>query len=211
MVSTTDDHVGRVLDHLEKHGLREKTIVVLMSDNGHSTEEIAIRVDDHVTGMKKGTNYGANGGGGNTGKWIGNKGTMLEGGLRVPAMISFPGTLPQGEVRDQAITAMDWMPTILELCGVMAPAVKFDGASIVPIIKSADAPSHYQEIYWQWGDRWAVRQGDWKLQGRGPKALTLHSLAGDEPEQVNFLNDHPERVAKLTQLHLRWVKEVMPE
>jgi arylsulfatase A-like enzyme len=168
-------------------------------------------VDNHVTGMKKGTNYGANGGGGNTGKWVGNKATMLEGGLRVPAMISYPAKLPKGVVRDQAITAMDWMPTILQLCDVEPPEVKFDGASIVPIIKSADAKSHYKEIHWQWGDKWCVRQGDWKLQGKGQKTLTLHTLAGDKPEQVNYLQEKPELAGKLFKMHQAWFKDVMPK
>ena len=211
MISTTDDHVGRVLAKLEEHKLREKTIIVFMSDNGHSTEQIQIRVDDHITGMKKGTNYGANGGGGFTGKWIGNKGTMLEGGLRVPSIISWPGKLPQGESRDQAMTAMDWMPTILELAGIEKPDVKFDGASLVPMIKDKAVPSHYKEIHWQWGKKWAVREGDWKLLGEGDKALSMHSLADERPEEKNYLRNRPVIAKKLHQLHRDWAKEVAPK
>ena len=80
--------------------------------------------------MKFGDNYGANGGGGNTGKWRGNKGTFFEGGIRVPAILSYPAKLPKGAVRGQAVTAMDWMPTILELCEVPKPKVNFDGHSL---------------------------------------------------------------------------------
>lgn len=211
MISTTDDHVGRILAKLEEYKLREKTIIVFMSDNGHSAEDIKIRVDDHITGMKKGTNYGANGGGGFTGKWLGNKSTMLEGGLRVPAMISWPGKLPEGEIRDQAMTAMDWMPTLLELAGIEKPKVKFDGASLVPVLKDNSTPSHYEQIHWQWGNKWAVREGDFKLLGIGEKALSLHRLTGDKPEQQDYLTEQPELAGRLLKLHQDWHKEVTPK
>ncbi len=81
VISSVDDHIGRVLDKLEATGLRDRTIVILMSDNGHSEENNAgIAVDDHSSGYPRGHYYLAHGGGGNTGKWIGHKGTFLEGG-----------------------------------------------------------------------------------------------------------------------------------
>jgi arylsulfatase A-like enzyme len=84
----------------------------------------------------------AHGGGGNTGKWRGSKGAFYEGGTRVPAVISYPAQLPQGIARDQAITMADWLPTVAEPCGVTLPKVKLDGQSLMPIIRSADTPTH---------------------------------------------------------------------
>ncbi len=99
IVTTTDHYIGQILDKLELLGLREDTIVIFMSDNGHSGETgNRIRVDHHKSGLPKNHFYGASGGG-STGKWIGQKSTFLEGGIRVPAIVSFPGKLPQGEVR----------------------------------------------------------------------------------------------------------------
>ncbi|MHC5076324.1 MAG: sulfatase-like hydrolase/transferase, partial [Planctomycetota bacterium] len=103
IISTTDDRMGLVVDKLEELSLRDDTIIVFMSDNGHSEEENQILFDDHNSGLPKGTNYGANGGGGNTGKWRGHKGQFFEGGILVPAIISYPAKLPKGIVRDQAI------------------------------------------------------------------------------------------------------------
>ena len=154
MVSTTDDRIGQVMGKLEQLGLRDDTLVVFMSDNGHSAERSKIRVDNHSSGLPKGHDYGANGGGGNTGKWRGNKGTFFEGGLRVPMIVSFPGRLPQGAVRDQAVTAADVFPTILDVCGIEPPEVKFDGASLVPILRDAKAKTHHAVMHWQWFDRW---------------------------------------------------------
>lgn len=102
VISSVDDHIGRVLDKLEETGLRNNTIVIMMSDNGHSTEDNAgITVGNHASGYPRGYYYLAHGGGGNTGKWIGHKGEFLEGGIRVPAMISYPAKLPQGQTDKQ--------------------------------------------------------------------------------------------------------------
>jgi len=213
IVSTTDDRMGRVLAALDELEIRDETIVIFMSDNGYSSEDCRIRVDNHTSGLPKGHNYGANGGGGNTGKWRGSKGTFFEGGIRVPAIISFPARLPRGAVRNQAITAADWYPTVLELCGVPLPKVKLDGQSLLPLIESAEAPSHHKVMYWQWANHWAVREGDWKLIVKGvgqKKSVFLGNLAGETPEAENLAAKNPEIVERLTELHEAWVQEVMP-
>ena len=210
MISTTDERIGRVLSKLEELKVRDDTIVVFMSDNGHSAEDYRIRVDKHSSGLPKGQNYGANGGGGNTGKWRGHKGTFFEGGIRVPAIISYPAGLPQGVVRDQPITACDWMPTVLDLCGAARPKAKLDGASLLPIIRD-NAPSHHKVMHWQWQSKWLVREGDWKLQGRGHKPTFLASLADEQPERANHLKAKPEIAKRLLKLHDQWAKDVFPK
>lgn len=211
MISTTDECMGRVLTKLEELNLRDDSIVVFMSDNGHSNEDYRIRGENHTSGLPQGHNYGANGGGGNTGKWIGAKGSFYEGGIRVPAVISYPAKLPKGVVRDQAIIVADWFPTILELCDLPLPEVTLDGRSLLPIITSAKAESPHAVLYWQWQQGWAVREGDWKLIGSGDKDRRLVNLADAEPERKNHLNEHPEIVAHLTELHEAWYEEVMPK
>jgi arylsulfatase A-like enzyme len=218
IVTTTDFYIGRVVDKLEELGLREKTIIIFMSDNGHSEEKgLTIRVDDHKSGYPKGHPYGASGAG-HTGKWIGHKGTFLEGGIRVPAIISYPGRLPQGQVRDQIITAMDWFPTVAELCGIKREpeAPVLDGHSVLPLIQSADAESEYQGVlHFAWRGDWAVRDGDWKLismtpQGSTKPVLSLHNLAGENPEAVDHIKDEPAIAARLQALHDAWAKQVSP-
>lgn len=215
IVSTTDHYIGQILDKLEEHQLRKNTLIIFMSDNGHSEETgNRIRVENHSSGLPKGHFYGASGGG-YTGKWIGRKGLFLEGGIRVPAIISFPGTLPAGAVRNQIVTAMDWYPTVLELCGVERPAnmPPLDGFSLLPIIRSKDAVSPYRGVlHFQWSNKWAVRRGEWKLIGVGDKPnASLHRLTDDEPEVNNYANEHPELVKELRQLHDAWVKDVTPK
>jgi arylsulfatase A len=218
IVSTTDHYIGRIVDKLESLGLRENTIVIFMSDNGHSEEtENRIRVDDHKSGYPKGHFYGASGGG-NTGKWIGQKGSFLEGGIRVPAIISYPSKLPRGEVRNQIITAMDWFPTILELCevGPADDSPRLDGHNLLPLIASPDAPSDYRGVlHFAWGTEWAVRDGDWKLIGAinrntGKITLSLHNLADPKPEAEDHAAEYPKLVERLRKLHDAWATEVAP-
>jgi arylsulfatase A-like enzyme len=217
VTTTTDYYIGLVLDKLDEHNLTENTIVVFQSDNGASTENAFVRVDNHNSGVPNGHYYGANKGGGYTGKWIGNKGTFLEGGIRTPAILSYPARLPKGAVRDQAVTAMDWMPTILELTGAPKTANPFDGRSVLPIINNPNAPSAHETLYFQWFTNYAVRQGDWKLIASGNRSdasklnYALYNLAGDKPEQTDHAKHRPELVQKLKNLHDTWAKDVFED
>ncbi|MDG2224374.1 MAG: sulfatase-like hydrolase/transferase [Rubripirellula sp.] len=215
VISSVDDHIGRVLDALERTGKRTNTIVVMMSDNGHSTENSqGIRVSDHTSGYPAGHYYLANGGGGNTGKWIGHKGQFLEGGIRVPAMISFPGKIPAGETRDQIITVMDWFPTILDLCDIQTTAdePRIDGRSLISVIEKKTANSPHQVLHFAWANGWAVRKGEWKLiRSKGSSnATTLRRLSDDQPEAKDYSGEHPSLVAELTALHQAWQNDVQP-
>jgi arylsulfatase A len=199
------------LDKIEEMGLRENTIIVFMSDNGHSEEDDKkISIDNHTSGYPNGHYYGANGGGGNTGKWRGSKGSFFEGGIRVPAIISYPSKLPKGVVRDQAITACDWLPTIMELCNVPLPEVMLDGESIVSIINSANKPTHHKIMHWNWHDNWAAREGEWKLLGKEEKGHFLGNLNDSLPEKENYIEEKPEIAKHLEKLHNEWFEEVQP-
>ncbi|MBN2310543.1 MAG: sulfatase-like hydrolase/transferase [Candidatus Hydrogenedentes bacterium] len=201
-ISTLDERIGALLAKLDELGLREDTIVVFQSDHGHSTEERA-----HF-------------GGGNAGPYRGAKFSMFEGGIRIPAAISWPGHLPEGEVRGQLGHGCDWLPTIAELCGVAPPDTHLDGVSLAPVVKSADAPSPHGAVHWQMGlgekAQWAVRDGDWKLIGNprdtsGKAEITesdklfLSNLAEDIGEMTNLAGDHPEVVERLRRLHEEWI------
>ncbi len=200
-VSTLDERIGRLLEMVKSLGLEEDTIVVFQSDHGHSTEERAFF------------------GGGNSGPYRGAKFSMVEGGLRVPAMIAWPGKLPKGEVRGQLAHSCDWLPTLAELSGVKLVNPDIDGKSLVPVIKSASAPTPHQVVHWQTGKgknaQWAVRQGPWKLMGNvrdtagealseADKKLFLANLERDVSEKSNLAADNPEVVVRLQKLRDEW-------
>ena len=215
MITTTDYYIGQVLEKLSQLGLTENTIVIFQSDNGHSAEDGAnIRYEDHSSGHPKGHYYMAHGGGGNTGKWIGAKGTFLEGGIRVPAVVSWPAKLPKGIVRDQIITIMDWYPSLLEWCGIKKPDVVLDGHSLQPVINSAEAPAAHEVLHFQWRNSWAVRKGDWKLIGnkqgkpKNEMRYTLHHLTDEKPEVTDYAEEKPARVQELIALHKTWTRDL---
>ncbi len=207
-LSTLDENLGRLLEKVDSLGLRERTIVIFQSDNGHSTEERA-----HF-------------GGGSAGVYRGAKFSLFEGGIRLPAMISWPGVLPEQQVRDQLCTACDWMPTIAELCGATLPAHKLDGKSMVEVIHSPSAASAHKVFHWQTGPAknpaWAVREGAWKLLGNANDTasqtkldeedrLFLANVAEDPGEKTNRAKEQTELVARLKGLHDAWAKEVARE
>ena len=171
--------------------------MIVQSDHGHSTEERA-----HF-------------GGGSAGPYRGAKFSLFEGGIRVPAIASWPGHFPQGEVRSQVAYGCDWLPTIAELCGIPLPAAPIDGASLVPVIRSADAPTPHDVLHWQIDASWAVRDGDWKLlhdvrdttlraPGERIAGSFLVNLRDDPSEKTNVAAQHPEIVAHLERLRADW-------
>ncbi|WP_202617427.1 sulfatase-like hydrolase/transferase [Roseimaritima sediminicola] len=207
-VSTVDEAIGHLVDTLDRLQLRERTLIIVQSDHGHSTEERAFW------------------GGGNAGPYRGAKGCLFEGGIRVPSIVSMPGTLAENEVRDQLATGCDWYPTIAQLCGVdLATSAQpsLDGKSLVPVLKQAGAPSPHDHFYWLLGGgksaQWAVRKGPWKLLGNGrdlsdrrsPERVEkrfLVNLQEDIGETTNLAEKHPGIVAELEAIHQRHSRDL---
>ena len=198
MISVLDDAVGRILAKVQEHNLSENTIVIFLSDHGHSTEERC------------------NFGGGNAGPYRGAKFSLLEGGLRVPCIMSWPGHLPKGQSRNQPCISIDIYPTIAELCRVNLPKRKIDGNSLVPVLQNSKAKAPHDVLHWQLGKSWAVRKGDWKLivNGRDTSANNkqlpspfLVDLSQDPGESRNLAKTNAAMVEDLTALHQAWAKQ----
>lgn len=199
-VSSLDARIGKLIDFLEAQGLRENTIIVFQSDHGHSTEERA-----HF-------------GGGNSGPYRGAKFSLFEGGIRVPALLSWPGKLPAGEVRDQMLCSIDWLPTLADLCGIDYNQEILDGRSFKEVIYQKETSSPHANLHWQMNQRWAVRKGKWKLlydpndtsNGRDiPKNTEeniwyLVDLETDIGEKKNLVKQYPEIVSELDAIHQEW-------
>jgi arylsulfatase A len=148
---------------------------------------------------------------------------LFEGGIRVPAFISWPGHIPANAVRNQFASNIDWYATLADYCKVPLPDRKIDGLSLVKVIASPTAPSPHQDFYWQClgtkaNPQWAVRDGDWKLlhnplqSKRGDMdtaKFMLIDMATDSAEQKNLAADHPDIVKRLAQKYQDWIKEVV--
>ena len=212
IMHAVDHYIGRVVDKIEELGLRKDTLFIYMSDNGHSEETgNRIRVDNHKSGHPKGHFYGASGGG-FTGKWKGHKGTFFEGGIRVPAILSFPPQIPQGVTNSQIITAMDWLPTVMDLCGIEPKEddPKLDGHSLLPVIKNPYQISAYQGMLnFQWHKNWAVRMDEWKMLGReGSEDYQLYRLTDKEPERKNYAQDRKDLISTMLSIRESWLNEL---
>jgi len=204
-LSSMDETIGAIMARLDAAGLTDDTIVVFQADNGHSLEERA------------------HGGGGSAGPWRGAKFSLFEGGIRVPAIIRWPGGVPAGETRAQVVHGSDWLPTLAELCGVAPPDRTLDGKSIGGLLRDGGAPSPHDALIWHLGKgnapQWAVRRGDWKLmvntndptQRGSVDQQFLANLADDPGEQSNVAAEHPGVVEELTALHDAWLADVERE
>jgi arylsulfatase A-like enzyme len=200
-VSTLDARIGRLLRQLDQLGLRENTLIVYQSDHGHSCEERAHQ------------------GGGSAGPYRGAKFSLFEGGIRVPAIISWPGHLPEGAVRDQMAHSCDWLPTIAELCGVELLEKDIDGRSLAKVLQSETAESPHDVVHWTIGNSWAIREGNWKLLGnpkdtseKGPLGtddkLFLVNLETNPEEMRNMAPMEPEIVRDLKEKHEAWMRSL---
>jgi arylsulfatase A-like enzyme len=142
------------------------------------------------------------------------KGFLYEGGIRVPLIVRWPGHTAAGKVVETPVVSTDWMPTILEVCGVKAPA-GLDGVSLVKLLEGGELAA--RPLYWHFphytnqGSRpgGALREGDWKLiehyeDGR----VELFNLAKDPSETRDLARDEPKRAAELKAKLAAWLKEV---
>lgn len=195
-LSTQDDKIGELLSKVEELDLSENTIIIFQSDNGYSTEERA-----HF-------------GGGNAGVLRGSKSCLFEGGIRVPAAISWPAKIKAKEVRNQMAVNADWMPTLADLCGIDLDTKDLDGKSLVQIINDENSKSpHVDNFCWQHGKQWAARNGDWKLLGNPAvrfeefaleDSLFLVNLKNDPGEMTNLASTNPEKVKVLKEQFEKW-------
>ena len=191
-VSRLDRDVGRVLDLLRERGLEQDTLVLFMSDNGPTPDGggVDTRFFDSTGGLR------------------GRKGTLYEGGIRVPLIARWPGKVPAGATSAWLAAHYDLLPTLLEIAGVGVPASlegKLDGASFAPILLGTPGGVREHEfLYWEfhgYGGQQAVRLGRWKgirtNLHAGLTPLELYDLEADPGETKDLAAEHPEVVARL--------------
>jgi arylsulfatase A-like enzyme len=188
MVASLDIGVGRVLNELTTRGLRDRTMVLFIGDNGGYP----------------GTN----------GELRASKSRLFEGGIRVPFLGAWPGRLPAGETYSQPVMHIDVMPTLLAAAGVEIPE-NVDGENLLPHWQGKRSDPPHQVLFWgdPGRDRFAVRRCDWKLvcesdQRQGEPVLGLYDLEEDVSEQHNVLEQQPHVAAELKGLRAQWSKDV---
>ncbi|MBO0812536.1 MAG: sulfatase-like hydrolase/transferase [Microlunatus sp.] len=190
MIAAMDDGVGVIIEALERNGLRDDTIVFFSSDNGPSIEERNWLNGEEVSYQ-----------GGSAGGLRGHKGSLFEGGIRMPTMISWPGRLPTG-TENKIIGAMiDVLPTMLHAVDGHAGRAPdgVDGVSLLTELTTGSAGVE-RPIHWRYDGQHAVRIGRWKTITRGKEAMMapvtvaegLFDLESDPGETRNLRHAQPE-------------------
>ena len=188
ILERADQGVGRILAALDRLGLTQSTIVIFTNDNG--------------------------------GEWLSrndpffhNKGSVWEGGIRVPAILRWPGHIPGGKVTGQVGITMDLSATILATTGTPVPAeARLEGVNLMPVLEGR-APEIERTLFWRVrGNRpgQAVRSGDWKLLFDGQRPM-LFNVRTDLGERNNLISRHPEVARRLRGLLENWQKNVDQE
>jgi arylsulfatase A-like enzyme len=188
MVTRLDNHVGEIIQTLQKLGISERTLVLFSSDNG-----------PHREGGADPDFFDSSGG------LRGIKRDLYEGGIRVPLIATWPGTIAPGRISSHISAFWDLFPTLADLTGF--PLRETDGISFLPELLEKEQAAH-SYLYWEFheqGGKQAVLRNQWKAirlgVGTDPNApLELYNLAEDPGEQENVASGHPELVEELARI-----------
>ena len=183
MLANMDDSVGAVMKQLRKSGLEENTLVFFLSDNGGPTREL--------------TSSNA--------PLRGQKGMMYEGGLRVPFMVQWKGTLPKGKVYNHPVTSLDIYATAAANAKATAPE-NIEGVDLIPYLTSKRSDRPHDTLFWRQGNKAGLRHGDLKLVRMGGRKAVgnakweLYDLSKDISEERNLAKVNPEHLSELVAL-----------
>ena len=202
MVASLDESVGRILARLEKHGIAENTIVIFISDNGGLTQRYG-KHDNFTENLplRRG------------------KGSAYEGGVRVPAIVRWPGVTRAESTCDEPVMTIDVYPTLLEIARTQGDAEHnraVDGVSLVPLLKDATA-TFDRNLYWHYphyhaggdGPYSAIRSRNWRLiEFHEDDSVALYDLNRDLGEKTNLAESMPERARELRRELHAWRERV---
>ncbi len=197
MHHSLDENVGRVLSKLDQCGIADNTVVIFTSDNGGFVNNYKGK---RVTGNKP---------------LRSGKGSLYEGGIRVPLIIHWPGVTQPGRVCKQQVITTDFYPTIRDIVGATGNQQhnrELEGLSVVPLLKDANATLdrdalcfHYPHYYQTTSPVSAIRAGDWKLlQYYEDGHVELYNLADDLGEETDLAKERPEQATQLLRQLSEW-------
>ena len=200
MVIAVDEGVGRVLKTLKAKGLREKTLLLFISDNGPALTRFKGMPPSWPRGELLGSTAGLRG----------NKGTFYEGGIRVPFILNWPAVLREPRVNHSPITTLDLYPTLCAVAGTKPrPHTQLDGLDLSPLIlKQAHIPD--RRLLWFSGDSGAVRDGNWKFYFSPKDGASLFKLDQDPGETNDRSAEAPEIAAQLATYIEAWREQIPP-
>jgi arylsulfatase len=184
MVTRMDRDVGRIMSLLRELRLEDNTLVIFSSDNGPTfnggSDSAFFESAKPLRGLK---------------------GSVYEGGIRVPFIARWPGKIERGSTSDHISAFWDFLPTCCELIGRDAPS-DVDGISILPtLLGRPERQKKHDYLYWELRGQQAVRMGDYKgVRQRPGRKIELYDLSSDIGEQRDIAGEHPEIVAEIAEI-----------
>jgi arylsulfatase A-like enzyme len=212
MITVLDEQVGRVVAALERKGMRNNTLIFFSSDNGGATNPL------FATGARSPEERAQSGGvalnqtpPASNGAFRGGKGTLHEGGVRVPAFFNWPARL-KPLVVNEPLHLVDVMPTVLALAGASGGGRPFDGADIMPTLTEGRPSPHEDILINVEAVRGAIRKGRWKLVKWAtlPGQTELYDMVADPGERNNLVEQHPEIVRDLETRLIDYARQMKP-
>jgi arylsulfatase A-like enzyme len=186
MLAAMDDGIGAVCEKLRAAGIEEKTLIFFISDNGGPTP----------VNTSKNTPFS------------GRKGEVREGGIRVPFIAQWKGTIPPAVISEPVI-ALDIFPTALAACGGVGPKdVKLDGVDLLPIATGKSKTAPHEMLFWRFGLQSAVRKGKWKLIKQADQPQKLFDLSSDPAEANDLSEKNPDVKKELSEGLEKWDGEL---
>ena len=195
LIKAMDDAVGGLVKTLRELELEQRTLILFAGDNGAPGT-----FDTSAIGSWNGSNNVP---------MRGPKGTLHEGGVRVPMFASWKGTITPGLVIEEMVTTLDFTATSLAVAGGKVPS-EFDGVNLIPrLTGDVTAIERTQPMYWDFYSGQAIREGDWKL-WRNDTTTVLFKIADDPAELTNLAWQQPERTQQLVRKLDEWTASLLP-
>lgn len=188
MLHSMDRNVGKVLDALRKNQLMENTLIIFLSDNG---------------GHEASPNHPLRG----------KKATFWEGGLRIPFCMQWKGKIKAGSIYRKPVISLDIMPTLIAASGNhINPEWELDGVNLLPYVAGREDTDPHATLYWSWGPRKAIRQGNFKAVSMdNGKNYQLYDLHEDISESKDLSLNQPNKLKEMIRTHQVWEQELMPQ
>lgn len=198
MISSIDDGVGQIMETLRKHDLEEDTLIFVISDNG---APLKIHKIDALGG-------GAGWDGSLNDPMNGEKGMLIEGGIRVPYVVYWKGKVPGGQVYSHPVITLDVGATACSLAGLPDDPV-LDGVNLIPFLTGDQAGPPHVTLYWRWLGQSAIRKGKWKYL-RSDDREYLFDMEKDFEETNDLSSESPEMAASLHAELKSWAQTQSP-
>ncbi len=184
MTWAMDRACGKVLDALKVNGIEDNTILIFTNDNGGPTD------------ASSANNYPLSG----------TKANHLEGGIRVPCIVKWPGKIEGGTTYDNMTSTLDFLPTFLSAAGAEPDTIPgIDGVDLLSYLNGAKTDEQpHDQLFWKKENRGAVRMGDWKLLRFPDRPAELYLISDDQAEENNLAHKYPERVKAMYKALFEW-------